>query len=96
MAVLADAFYDHPTQKLHLIGITGTNGKTTTSHLIEKIFLMSKPKNRFNRYDVYENCVIRNLKRKIQLLRVVMLQKAFKQMLEANVDTAIMEVSSHA
>ena len=38
MAVLADYFYDHPTQKLHLIGITGTNGKTTTSHLIEKIF----------------------------------------------------------
>ena len=38
MAVLADAFYEHPTKKLHLIGITGTNGKTTTSHLIEKIF----------------------------------------------------------
>ena len=35
---LADFFYGHPTQKLHLIGITGTNGKTTTSHLIEKIF----------------------------------------------------------
>ncbi|MDP4107197.1 MAG: Mur ligase domain-containing protein, partial [Bacillota bacterium] len=37
MAVLADAFYEHPTKQLHLIGITGTNGKTTTSHLIEKI-----------------------------------------------------------
>lgn len=40
MAVLADAFYGQPSHKLHLIGITGTNGKTTTSHLIEKIFLM--------------------------------------------------------
>ncbi|MCG3056728.1 Mur ligase domain-containing protein, partial [Escherichia coli] len=29
MAVLADAFYGHPTQKLRLIGVTGTNGKTT-------------------------------------------------------------------
>ena len=38
MAVLADVFYEQPTKKLHLIGITGTNGKTTTSHLIEKIF----------------------------------------------------------
>lgn len=38
MAVLADAFYGHPTQKMRLIGITGTNGKTTTSHLLEKIF----------------------------------------------------------
>ena len=38
MAILSDFFYAHPTQKLRLIGITGTNGKTTTSHLIEKIF----------------------------------------------------------
>src|SRR3954451_6330454 len=34
MAVLADVFYEQPTKKLQLIGITGTNGKTTTSHLI--------------------------------------------------------------
>ena len=38
ITLLADFFYGHPTQKLNLIGITGTNGKTTTSHLIEKIF----------------------------------------------------------
>ncbi|NRK74363.1 UDP-N-acetylmuramoyl-L-alanyl-D-glutamate--2,6-diaminopimelate ligase, partial [Salmonella enterica subsp. enterica serovar Typhi] len=31
-SVLADVFYQNPTQKLKLIGITGTNGKTTTSH----------------------------------------------------------------
>src|SRR6478672_391554 len=29
MAVLADTLYGQPTKKLHLIGITGTNGKTT-------------------------------------------------------------------
>lgn len=38
MAVLADEFYGHPTQRLNLIGITGTNGKTTTSMMIENIF----------------------------------------------------------
>ena len=38
MAMLADVYFDQPTQKLQLIGITGTNGKTTTSHIIEKIF----------------------------------------------------------
>ena len=56
MAVLADAFYGHPTQKLRLIGITGTNGKTTTSHLLEKIFHDQQANNRLNRDDVYENC----------------------------------------
>ncbi|MDS3859997.1 UDP-N-acetylmuramoyl-L-alanyl-D-glutamate--2,6-diaminopimelate ligase [Thermosynechococcaceae cyanobacterium BACA0444] len=32
---LATAFYNYPAQKLSLVGVTGTNGKTTTTHLIE-------------------------------------------------------------
>ena len=32
------AFYGHPEQTLRLVGITGTNGKTTTAHLLESIF----------------------------------------------------------
>ncbi|MEA5582606.1 UDP-N-acetylmuramoyl-L-alanyl-D-glutamate--2,6-diaminopimelate ligase [Nodularia harveyana UHCC-0300] len=39
-AQLAAAFYGYPGQKLKLVGVTGTNGKTTTTHLIE--FLLSK------------------------------------------------------
>jgi UDP-N-acetylmuramoyl-L-alanyl-D-glutamate--2,6-diaminopimelate ligase len=31
---LADAFYDFPSRDLIVVGITGTNGKTTTSHLV--------------------------------------------------------------
>ena len=38
LAKLAAAFYDFPHNKLHLIGITGTNGKTTTAYLIRSIF----------------------------------------------------------
>ena len=38
-AKVAAAFYDYPASKLQLIGVTGTNGKTTTTHLIE--FLLS-------------------------------------------------------
>ena len=30
---ISDAFYDHPTQKLFTVGVTGTNGKTTVCHL---------------------------------------------------------------
>lgn len=35
MAHIAAAFYDYPDRKLHLIGVTGTNGKTTTTNLIK-------------------------------------------------------------
>jgi UDP-N-acetylmuramoyl-L-alanyl-D-glutamate--2,6-diaminopimelate ligase len=35
--LLASAYYGHPGRHLRLIGITGTNGKTTTSYIIESI-----------------------------------------------------------
>ncbi|TKI11533.1 UDP-N-acetylmuramoyl-L-alanyl-D-glutamate--2,6-diaminopimelate ligase, partial [Bacillus wiedmannii] len=37
MAIIASHFYGYPSNKIKLIGITGTNGKTTTSYLLEKI-----------------------------------------------------------
>jgi UDP-N-acetylmuramoyl-L-alanyl-D-glutamate--2,6-diaminopimelate ligase len=37
LAVLAANFYGHPAASLHAIGVTGTNGKTTTTYLIEGI-----------------------------------------------------------
>lgn len=37
LAQLAANYYDHPSKKLSLIGVTGTNGKTTTTHIIKSI-----------------------------------------------------------
>src|SRR5262245_18169764 len=37
MPTLAGNFYGHATKRLHLVGVTGTNGKTTTTYLIESI-----------------------------------------------------------
>ena len=37
IAYLAASFYDHPARKMTVIGVTGTDGKTTTSNLIYQI-----------------------------------------------------------
>jgi UDP-N-acetylmuramoyl-L-alanyl-D-glutamate--2,6-diaminopimelate ligase len=37
IALLADAFYDHPSRRMQVIGVTGTNGKTTTAYLLSSI-----------------------------------------------------------
>ncbi len=37
LATVAANFYGHPTMSIHLVGVTGTNGKTTTTYLIESI-----------------------------------------------------------
>jgi UDP-N-acetylmuramoyl-L-alanyl-D-glutamate--2,6-diaminopimelate ligase len=34
LALLADRFFDHPSRRMPVIGVTGTNGKTTTSYLL--------------------------------------------------------------
>lgn len=38
IAELAAIFYRHPSRDLHVVGITGTNGKTTTSYLLQSVF----------------------------------------------------------
>jgi len=38
LALLASAFFGHPSREMRVVGITGTNGKTTTSYLVSAIF----------------------------------------------------------
>lgn len=95
MAILANTFYDNPTAKLQMIGITGTNGKTTVSYLIEEVLrqagrstgLIGTIGMKIND-DLYET--------KNTTPDSLALQKYFNQMVTANVDVAVMEVSSHA
>ena len=37
IAQISDLFYSSPSKKMNIIGVTGTNGKTTVTHLIQKI-----------------------------------------------------------
>lgn len=44
LAAASDFFFDHPSKTLRLIGVTGTNGKTTTTHMVEHILEADKRK----------------------------------------------------
>ncbi|MBE3568677.1 MAG: UDP-N-acetylmuramoyl-L-alanyl-D-glutamate--2,6-diaminopimelate ligase [Bacillales bacterium] len=95
MAVLADAFYQSPTKSLKLIGITGTNGKTTTSHLLYEIFQKAGEKAGLIG-TMYIKIGDKMLETKNTTPDSLTLQKVFHQMQEKHVSTAAMEVSSHS
>ncbi|WP_066289403.1 UDP-N-acetylmuramoyl-L-alanyl-D-glutamate--2,6-diaminopimelate ligase [Bacillus sp. FJAT-29937] len=95
MSLLADSFFKQPSKKLHLIGITGTNGKTTTSHLIEKIL------SDYGRKTGLIGTMYTKIGNKISEVKnttpdALTLQRIFKQMADAGVQSTVMEVSSHA
>ncbi|MFD2212958.1 UDP-N-acetylmuramoyl-L-alanyl-D-glutamate--2,6-diaminopimelate ligase [Metabacillus endolithicus] len=95
MAVLADIFYGQPTHSMHLIGVTGTNGKTTTTHIIEKIFNEAKKQTGLIG-TMYIKIGDEQKEVKNTTPESLTLQKTFAEMKEQNVSHAIMEVSSHA
>ena len=94
---LAGIIFDYPSQKLNLIGITGTNGKTTVTHLIERIFEYNKKTcgligtlgYKLNYDDTYKDA-------KHTTPQAPELQRTLNLMLHHNIENVVMEVSSHA
>lgn len=95
MAVFGDAFYEHPSRKLNMIGITGTNGKTTTSYLIERIM---------NDHHINTGLIgtieMRYNGKAVPMPRTtpeaMELQRLLHDMVQNDVQCCVMEVSSHA
>ena len=94
-SVLADVFYGHPSHRFHLTGITGTNGKTTTSHLIERIFADAGNKTGLIG-TMYTKIGDVKFEAKNTTPESLTLQKTFRKMADEGVKHAVMEVSSHA
>ncbi|MBN2280709.1 MAG: UDP-N-acetylmuramoyl-L-alanyl-D-glutamate--2,6-diaminopimelate ligase [Candidatus Marinimicrobia bacterium] len=95
LACLADRYYESPTKKMKLAGITGTNGKTTVVYLLKKIFKTAG----FNYgtvgtlgYDINGEEFNTSLTTPDSLK----LQQIFAAMVARGVTHGAMEVSSHA
>ncbi len=95
MAVLADIFYGQPTHSMHLIGVTGTNGKTTTTHIIERILNEANKKTGLIG-TMYMKIGEQHKEVKNTTPESLTLQKTFREMKDADVSHVVMEVSSHA
>lgn len=95
MAQLACHFYDNPTKKLKLIGVTGTNGKTTVTHLLEQI-MQDDGKKTGLIGTMYTKIGNEQYETRNTTPESLTLQQLFAEMVEAGVDRAMMEVSSHA
>ncbi|MEM7161062.1 MAG: UDP-N-acetylmuramoyl-L-alanyl-D-glutamate--2,6-diaminopimelate ligase [Bacteroidota bacterium] len=95
LAEIAGNFYDHPSEKLNLIGVTGTNGKTTCVTLLWQLFtamghncgLISTVVNRIGKDEIPATHTTPN---------VVLLNRLLARMVDEGIEYCFMEVSSHA
>jgi UDP-N-acetylmuramoyl-L-alanyl-D-glutamate--2,6-diaminopimelate ligase len=95
LGIIAANFYDNPSENIKLVGITGTNGKTTTATLLFNLFrklgykvgLLSTVKNQINN-DV--------LTASHTTPDAIQLNALLRQMIEKGCTHCFMEVSSHA
>ena len=93
-AAVAAAFHDYPAQKLKLVGVTGTNGKTTTTHLIEYFLLQSQLPTAlfgtlYTRWQGYQQTALYTTPFAVDL------QSQLAAAVKAGSEYGVMEVSSH-
>lgn len=95
LALVAGNFYGNPARDLVLLGVTGTNGKTTTAWLVESICAAG-----MNSTGLFGTISVRFAGQTRVATHTtpdpVTLHKTFREMLDAGVDTVVMEISSHA
>lgn len=95
LAAIAAEFYGNPAETLKVIGITGTNGKTTSSYMIRSILESAGYKTGL--IGTIANYIgNEKLKTERTTPESLELHALFNQMVKQNVNYAIMEVSSHS
>lgn len=95
LAIAAAAVYDHPSTKLKVVGITGTNGKTTTAHLVDSIIRAAEKNSAmFGTISHRIGEFVETAKHTTPEASDI--QRMLAQAVQAGCKSAVMEVSSHA
>lgn len=95
LATMSANFYDHPTKKLKLIGVTGTNGKTTSVYILKSI--LEKAGEKVGLVGTIANYIgDEKVKSERTTPESLELQKLFKDMVDKGCKYCVMEVSSHS
>lgn len=95
MSLLAAEFYGRPADRLKLIGVSGTNGKTTTCHILKKILdYAGKKTGVIGTLGVFYGNTF--YEPELTTPDPIRLQKIFREMADAGVEYVVMEVSAHA
>jgi UDP-N-acetylmuramoyl-L-alanyl-D-glutamate--2,6-diaminopimelate ligase len=94
MADAADAFFGRPTERLEVAGVTGTNGKTTTAHLLHAI--LAAAGRRPGLIGTVETRVGDETRPAVRTTpEAIDLQRTFREMLDAGNRSCAMEATSH-
>lgn len=95
LSFIAENFYNNPSDKLIITGVTGTNGKTTVASLLYKLFIKLNYKAGLISTI---NVVVNGKEKQAQLTTPdpITLSKTLNEMVKAGVKYCFMEVSSHA
>lgn len=95
LAECSARFYAYPSTRLKLVGVTGTNGKTTTTYLVENICRKAGLKTGL--IGTVENHVLDDVEPVSRTTPESLdLQRLLHRMADAGVEVTVMEVSSHA
>ena len=95
LAVMADIFYDHPSGKVKVVGVTGTNGKTTVTYLVRSILQIAGKKAGLIGTINYEMAG-RVIPAPNTTPGALDMQRYLAEMASSGSEYAVMEVSSHA
>ena len=96
LALAAAAFYGYPAEKLKVIGVTGTNGKTTVTHIVRDT-LITLTGEKIGLIGTNHNIIGDTVKETARTTPdALALQALLSEMVEAGCTHVVMEVSSHA